>query len=113
MLREIEVAAVVDAFDFLRTEGSAEIELDIERRARVVREFGGGVLMEFETSGIEAERMMPFHPLVLPVLERLHVLARLDKKLHFHLFEFTRTENKVARRDLVGERFAYLRDPKG
>ena len=34
MLAEVEVAAIVDAFDFLQTERTAEVELDVECRAR-------------------------------------------------------------------------------
>src|SRR5256885_2397002 len=53
---EIEVAAVVDSLDLLESERAAEIELNIERGAGVVRQFFLGVLMELEARRLEAER---------------------------------------------------------
>jgi hypothetical protein len=36
--------------------------------------------------------------------------ARLDEELHLHLLELAGAEDEVARRDLVAERLADLRD---
>src|SRR5690349_23153022 len=55
---------------------------------------------------------MPLHSLLFPVLEPLHVRARLDEELHLHLLELTCAENEISGRDLVAERFADLRDSK-
>ena len=110
MLREIEVAAVVHPFDFLEAERTAEVERYVERGARIVRELTGAVLMELEALRRQAEREVPLHTELLPLFEPLHVRARLDEELHLHLLELARTENEVARRDLVPERLADLRD---
>lgn len=55
---------------------------------------------------------MPVEAGLLPALEVLHVRARLDEELHLHLLELTRAEREVARRNLVAERLADLRDAK-
>ena len=110
MLREIEVAAVVHAFDLLEAQRSTEVELHVERGARVVRQLLLRVLVEPQPVFGEAEAAVPVHPLLLPVLEPLHVGARLDEELHLHLLELARAENEVARRDLVAERLSDLRD---
>ena len=44
----------------------------------------------------------------MPVL----VGSRLDEELHLHLLELPHAEHEVARRDLVAERLADLRDPE-
>ena len=51
-----------------------------------------------------------FQPLLQPVLVPLLVGPGLDEELHLHLLELTGTEDEVARRDLVAERLADLRD---
>src|SRR5204863_2174772 len=86
----------------------AEVELDVERGARVVRELL--VRLVAQPFGGEAERVVPAHALRLPVLEVLLVRARLDEELHLHLLELARAEDEVPRRDLVAERLADLRD---
>ena len=87
----------------MKPKRAAEIELDVERRARVVRQLRLVVLMKAEAVLVEAERPMPGHALRLPVLEPLHVrfaarrLLRIDKELHLHLLELTRAEDEVPR----------------
>ena len=110
MPREVEVAAVVHALDLLEAERAAEVELDVERGARVVRELLLRVLVEQQPLRVEAERLVPLHALLLPVLEPVHVRARLDEELHLHLLELARAEDEVPGRDLVAERLADLRD---
>ena len=51
-------------------------------------------------------------PLVDPVAVPLVRLVRRDEELHLHLLELERAEDEVARRDLVAERLADLRDPE-
>src|SRR5207245_11654033 len=53
---------------------------------------------------------IPRHPGLDPVLVPLLVAARLDEELHLHLLELARSEDEVARRDLVAERLADLAD---
>jgi len=48
VLREVEVPAIVDALDFLEAQRAAEIELHVERGARIVRQLARAVLMELE-----------------------------------------------------------------
>ena len=52
MAAEVEVAAVVDALDLLEAERAAEVELDVERGARVVRQLVLRVLMELQPLGL-------------------------------------------------------------
>jgi hypothetical protein len=50
----------------------------------------------------------------LPELEPRHVVRfRIDEELHLHLLELACAEDEVPRGDLVPERLADLRDPKG
>ena len=110
MFAEVEIAAVVNAFDLLTAERAAEVELDVERGARVVREFSVAVLVNCSRSSSSPSPAMPFHARGFPLLEPLHVRAGLDEELHLHLLELTRAENEIPRRDLVAERLADLRD---
>ena len=48
MLNEVEIAAVVYAFDLLETKRAAKVELNVERGPRVVRELFLGVLVKLE-----------------------------------------------------------------
>src|SRR6185295_15390040 len=97
---------------------AAEVEVDVERGARVVRQLILRLLMELEPLWLETEREVPAHALLLPVLEPFHVglvrrlRARIDEELHLHLLELTRPEDEVAGRDLVPKRFTDLRDAK-
>ena len=110
MLRQIEVATIVHAFDLLEPERASEIELHVERRAGVVRQLLFRVFVELQPVLGETEAAVPGHSLLLPVVEPLHVGAGLDKKLHLHLLEFARAENEVAGRYLVAKCLPDLRD---
>src|SRR4051812_14012928 len=61
MLREIEVSAIVNAFNFLKSKRTSEIELNIERTPGVMRELLLRVLMEHQAVFDKTERAMPFH----------------------------------------------------
>src|SRR5689334_10804600 len=102
----------MDSFDFLKAERTTEIELHVERCARVMCELVLFVLVELQPAFSETEAAMPPHPLALPVLEPLHVGAGLDEELHLHLLELARAENEIARGDFIAERFSDLRDPE-
>src|ERR1035437_9212327 len=110
MLAEVEVAAIVDAFDLLRSEGTAEIEFDVERGAGVVGQFPFPVLMELQPRLVEPEPAVPGHAGSPPLLEPLHIGAGLDEELHLHLLEFARAEDEIPRRDFVAECLPDLRD---
>src|SRR5262245_60161218 len=70
--REVEVAAMVDAFHFLETERSPEVELDVERGTRVVCQLFLFMLVETQPFRIDPEAAVPLHALRLPVFETLH-----------------------------------------
>src|SRR5690606_22288013 len=107
---QIEVRPVVDPLDLVPAE--REFVLDVEGALRVVRELLRRVLVEAQPLPADAERDDPLHAASLPVLEPLLVRARLDEELHLHLLELAGPEDEVARRDLVAERLADLRDPE-
>ena len=110
VLGEVEVAAVGDALE-LRV-AHREAVLDVGGRARVVRELVGLVLAEDQVVGSDAEVGVPAHPLLHPVLvPPLGVVGRAEE-LHLHLLELAGAEDEVARRDLVAEGLADLRDPE-
>src|SRR5205823_7429917 len=110
MLCEIEIAAVVHAFDLLEAEAAAEVELDVERGARIVCELFLLVLMELQPLLGKPEAAVPLHALLFPIFEPLLVRAWLDEKLHLHLLEFASSKDEVSWRDLVAERLADLGD---
>src|SRR5262249_34853331 len=111
VLLQVEVGAVRDALEL----GPAEREFifDVGAALRVVRELVGRVLAKAQVLGLDAEAQVPLEALLLPVLVPLQVLAGLDEELHLHLLELARAEEEVARRDLVAERLAGLRDAEG
>src|SRR5690606_27664450 len=107
---QIEVRPVVDPLELVPAE--REFVLDVEGALRVVRELLRRVLVEAQPLPADAERDDPLHAASLPVLEPLLVRARLDEELHLRLLELAGPEDEVARRDLVAERLADLRDPE-
>src|SRR6185369_17172191 len=68
------------------------------------------VLEEPHVVRVDAEIDIPVPALLQPVLVPLLVGAGHDEILHLHLLEFARTENEVARCDLVPEALAHLGD---
>src|SRR5687767_13662127 len=113
VLREVEVAAVVHALDLRESQGAAEVEMDVRRGTRVVRQLFLFLVVVAQAIRREAEPLVPVHPPGAPLLEPLHVAARLDEELHLHLLELARAKNEISRRNLVAKRLADLRDPEG
>ena len=105
---EVEVAAVRDPLE-LRPADREEV-LDVARAARVVRQLVGIVRAHAQAALADAEPEVPAQPLVDPVAVPLLRLGGRDEELHLHLLELERAEDEVARRDLVAERLADLRD---
>jgi hypothetical protein len=68
------------------------------------------LLVESQVARVDAETREPVEAVVDPLLVRLLVLARAHEIFHLHLLELARAEDEVARRDLVAERLADLRD---
>src|SRR3970040_589282 len=108
MAGEVEVGAMVDAFELLPPEG--ELVLNVECDLGVVRQLLGAVLMEPELVRRDAQPDVPLHPLLAPILEPAGVVARLHEELHLRLLELTGAENEVPGRDLVPKRLADLGD---
>src|SRR5690606_30805334 len=106
---QVEVRAVVDPLELLPAE--RELVLDVVRALGVMRQLVRLVLVEPQPLTPDPQRRHPLHPPLTPVLEPLLVRARLHEELHLHLLELARPEDEVARRDLVAERLADLRDP--
>src|SRR5438309_409917 len=110
VVRQIEVAAVVDPLEFVPSEG--ELIFDVVRVLGVVRQLVLAVLMPAQLLGPDAEALEPLHPLAAPEFEPLALGPRLHEELHLLLLEFPRPEDEVSRRDLVAERLADLGDPE-
>src|SRR3712207_2826390 len=111
--RQVEVGAVRDALELAPLRAlEAEAVLDVDGALRVVRQLLLRVLVVPQVLRRDAQVGVPAGALVDPVLVPLLVGARLDEELHLHLLELAGAEDKVARRDLVAEGFALLRDPE-
>ena len=111
-LREVVAAARRQAHQLLRAEG--ELEDDVGARARVVRQLVVLVDFALHQRRVEANVEQPLlegrNPFLVEVLP--DVVVRRDEVLDLHLLELARAEDEVARRDLVAERLADLRDPE-
>ena len=110
MLRQVPVAAVVHAFDFLPAE--REFVIDVDGCVGVVGEFIRFVRTIANAPLIQTDVSVELQTLGSPIFEPLVSLARMAEELHLGLFEFTRAEGKVARRNFVAEGLAYLGNPK-
>src|SRR5205085_2780295 len=111
VLAEIEVAAVGDPRE-LRLAYREEV-LDVAGRARVVTELVLIVRSEPQMVRPDPEVRVPIHALGPPMLKPPSRLTRGNEVLHLHLFEFPCPEDEVARRDLVAEALADLRNAEG
>ena len=60
----------------------------------------------------ESQRLMPAHTSLFPFLEPVEFTTGAYEKLHFHLLEFTHTEDELTCHDLVTESFTDLGDPE-
>src|SRR5574337_516230 len=57
--------------------------------------------------------MVPFHPSFFPVIIPFHLCSWFNKKLHFHLFKFTHSENKLPGNNFVAKCFPCLCNAEG
>jgi len=55
---------------------------------------------------------VPLDSSFLPFFKPLHVTARFDEKLHFHLFKFTGSKNKIPGGDFISECLSNLGNPE-
>ena len=108
MLAEVEVAAVRNALELLPAD--REQVLDVGGRDRVVGQLGGVVCADAHMDWRRPSSRCQLRPLLDPVLVPRRAVGRRHEELHLHLLELARAEEEVARRDLVAEALADLRD---
>src|SRR5207237_4956733 len=84
--------------------------LEVARSRRVMGSLVGGGLPDAEVFLAPAEVEVPAAARVDPVAVPLVRLGRRHEELHLHLLELAQPEEEVARRDLVPERLADLRN---
>src|SRR4051812_16243446 len=108
VLGQVEVAAVRDPLE-LRP-AHRKVVFHVGGGARIVRELVLAVRAQTELLRPDPEIGVPAQPLAHPVLMPVGGLGRRDEELHLHLLELERPEDEIARRDLVAEGLADLRD---
>src|SRR5215213_7873532 len=109
MRGQVKIRAVGNTLEFTpRIALEAELVLDVDRAVRVVRQLVLRMLEQPQVVTVYAQIDIPLQPFVDPILVPLGGARRLDEELHLHLLELTRTEDEVARRDLVAEALAGL-----
>ena len=105
---EVEIGAVGDAFEFFEAVGKAVHH--VHRRLGVVRQFLGRHFVEAQVVLVDPLLAPPCQALGHPALVPCLVAAWGHEELQLHLLELAHPEDEVARRDLVAERLADLRD---
>src|SRR5579859_4748059 len=108
MCREIKIGAVSQAVEFFAAERKFEFEID--RAFRIMRAIFRCDLKFVHFGSRNADRFVECMYVLPPHLKSLFPFVRTNKIFDLHLFEFARAERKIARRDLVAERFPYLRN---
>src|SRR5687767_6524563 len=98
----------MNTFHFLET--NWEIIFDIACSISIMRQFHMIMKPVFLFWNAQAE--VPLHSFFFPELVPLFLRTRPDKKLHFHLLEFTHPENKLPGNNFISECFAYLCNTK-
>ena len=96
----------MNTFNFL--EAKRHFKLDIGCRISIVCKFI--VVVEAIFLVAKAKSLMPAHTSLFPLLEPFKFFTWTNKELHFHLFEFTHTENELTSHDFVTEGLANLGD---
>ena len=115
MLRQVEIGAVGDAFEFRGFAHKRKRVLDVGRTGafgtlRVMRQFVFIVRTQRQLFGIDTQIEIPLIARLNPFLMKARRVGRMAKILDFHLLELARAESEVARRDFVAKRLADLRD---
>src|SRR5262245_65720396 len=86
--------------------------LNIDRAIRVMGQLLLRLFIESQVVSRDSKRREPLITVVNPLLMGSFVVARANEILHLHLFKLARPKDEVARRNLVAERLANLRDTK-
>src|SRR5438067_933067 len=107
---QVVVRAVMDTFEFVPAKW--ERELDVRRRRGVMRALVIGVIAEAHLFSRDALLDVPREARFLPLVVEARSIGGAREVLHLHLLELARSEDEVARGDLVAERLADLRDPE-
>ena len=84
MKRQIEIGMRKNAFHFIKPEEKTAV---------------------FLTKTMD---MMPVHASLFPFLKLFQLVARLNKKLQFHLFAFVHSENKLTANNFITKCFTNL-----
>ena len=108
---QVEVRAIGDAL-YLAPAPRKQV-LDVVGRLGVVREFVGFMRPHPQPVLAHAQFCVPREAVLNPPLVNLLVRPRLHEVLDFHHLELARAEDEAARRNLVAERLADLRDAEG
>jgi len=103
---QVEVRARVDTLDLLEAE--REVVFDVRRGVGVVGQLV--VVVEAVVVVAEAQRTMPGHAGVLPLVPPPHFGPGAHEELHLHLLELAHAENELTGHDLVAEGLADLRN---
>ena len=98
---QVKVRAGMDSFHLFKAEW--ETEFYVCGCICVMRQFLMIVESVFLRS--ESQRLMPAHTSLFPFLEPVEFTTGAYEKLHFHLLEFTHTEDELTCHDLVTESF--------
>ena len=84
--------------------------LDVCGSVAVMREFLRSMVSESCVFRFQTQILEEVEAVFLPVSEPVQFCARLAEEFKFHLLKLSYSEDKVARCDLVSERFSYLGD---
>src|SRR3989338_10189199 len=90
-----------------------KFKFNIKSLFSIMRQFIFTMLMKSKFFFIEPNGLMPPDALFFPMLEPFFIFPGLYKILHFHLFKFPRSKDKVSRRYFVSKCFSNLSNPKG
>src|SRR5947209_18541557 len=85
-------------------------EFDIGSAARVMAQLCGSVFAQAQPVGFDSKISEPAQAAIAPIAIPAFRCRGLAEELDFHLLEFARAEDELARRDLIAEAAADLRD---
>ena len=104
MLAQVEVCTAMNTFYLFETK--RHFKLNIGSCICIVSQLLMVMVTIFCIA--QAHCLMPFQASLFPFLEPIHLFARANKKLHFHLFELAHTEDELTSNDFITERFTDL-----